>query len=80
MAIDPLLYEKVSGRSGDPYSRMGEALAGAEKGKSERKALKDVPLGSGIEWEMYKYKLLWGGGGAAVLIVILVVVLLLRLL
>jgi hypothetical protein len=27
MAIDPKLYEKYSGRSGDPYKRMGEALA-----------------------------------------------------
>jgi hypothetical protein len=27
MAIDPKLYEKYSGRSGDPYARMGKALA-----------------------------------------------------
>lgn len=27
MAIDPKMYEKYSGRSGDPYKRMGEALA-----------------------------------------------------
>lgn len=27
MAIDPKLYEKYSGRSGDPYKRLGEALS-----------------------------------------------------
>jgi hypothetical protein len=27
MGIDPRLYEKLSGRSGDPYKRLGEALA-----------------------------------------------------
>lgn len=36
MAIDPLLYRKMSGRSGDPHSRMGEALAKEEKAKSQR--------------------------------------------
>jgi hypothetical protein len=27
MAIDPGLYEKYSGRKGDPYTRLGEVLA-----------------------------------------------------
>ena len=36
MAIDPRLYEKYSGRSGDPYKRLGEALAKSSKAKSER--------------------------------------------
>lgn len=27
MAIDPMMYKKYSGRSSDPYSKMGEALA-----------------------------------------------------
>ena len=39
MAIDPMLYRKLSGRSGDPYSRMGEALAKNAKSQSERDAL-----------------------------------------
>ena len=39
MAIDPLLYQKLSGRSGDPYTRMGEALAQNAKKKQERDAL-----------------------------------------
>lgn len=36
MAIDPMLYRKLSGRSGDPYTRMGEALAKNAKAKSQR--------------------------------------------
>lgn len=39
MAIDPLLYQKLSGRSGDPYTRLGEALAQDAKKKQERDAL-----------------------------------------
>ncbi|MGH7131697.1 MAG: hypothetical protein ACREJO_07115 [Phycisphaerales bacterium] len=35
MAIDPMLYEKYSGRSADPTQRMGEALAGASKRSSQ---------------------------------------------
>jgi hypothetical protein len=31
MAIDPLLYERVSGRSADPSNRLGEALAQTAK-------------------------------------------------
>ncbi len=36
MAIDPRLYEKYSGRSGDPYKRLGEVLAKDAKVQSER--------------------------------------------
>lgn len=36
MAIDPLMYQKMSGRKGDPYTRMGEALAKDAKAKSQR--------------------------------------------
>ena len=39
MTIDPSLYEKYSGRKGDPYTRMGEALAKNAKHKQERDAL-----------------------------------------
>jgi hypothetical protein len=41
MAIDPMLYEKLSGRKGDPYSRMGEALAKSDKRKGELRAEKE---------------------------------------
>lgn len=36
MAIDPMLYQKLSGRKGDPYSRLGEALAKDVKHKASR--------------------------------------------
>jgi hypothetical protein len=39
MAIDPMLYEKVSGRRGDPHTRLGEALARNMKAKHRRDAL-----------------------------------------
>ena len=39
MAIDPRLYEKYSGRSGDPYQRLGEVLAKDAKVKQERDAM-----------------------------------------
>lgn len=39
MAIDPRLYEKYSGRSGDPYKRLGEALARNAKIQSQRDAM-----------------------------------------
>jgi hypothetical protein len=42
MAIDPMLYQKLSGRSGDPYTRMGEALAKNAKHKQE---LDEMPKG-----------------------------------
>lgn len=36
MAIDPMMYERLSGRKGDPYTRMGEALAKDVKAQKER--------------------------------------------
>jgi hypothetical protein len=39
MAIDPMLYEKLSGRKGDVYSRMGETLAKDARAKQERDAM-----------------------------------------
>ena len=41
MAIDPRLYQKYSGRSGDPYKRLGEALAAGSRQKSATQAAKD---------------------------------------
>lgn len=39
MAIDPRLYEKYSGRSGDPYRRLGEVLAKDAKVKQDRASM-----------------------------------------
>ena len=35
MTMDPRLYQKYSGRSGDPYSRLGAALSQADARKSQ---------------------------------------------
>jgi hypothetical protein len=42
MAIDPRLYEKYSGRSGDPSRRLGEALA---RGVKAQHARDEMPKG-----------------------------------
>jgi hypothetical protein len=78
MAIDPLLYEKVSGRSGDPYSRMGAALAGSDAAKSQRKAAKDETFSSRMTIAHYKYRLIFGGVALVVGLVAMVIVRLFR--
>jgi hypothetical protein len=45
MVIDPRLYEKLSGRKGDPYDRLGQALADNSKREQSRGALKDRTAG-----------------------------------
>jgi hypothetical protein len=57
MAIDPRLYEKYSGRSGDPYKRLGEALAQGAAQKSRLKEAKDRPIVVGGRfgwWRMFR--------------------------
>ena len=39
MTIDPMLYEKLSGRKGDPYTRLGQVLAKDAKAKQDRDAM-----------------------------------------
>ena len=41
MAIDPMLYERMSGRKGDPHARMGAALAGSDAAQASRRAEKE---------------------------------------
>ncbi len=36
MAIDPMMYERLSGRKGDPNTRLGESLAQNAKAKQQR--------------------------------------------
>jgi hypothetical protein len=38
MAIDPMMYKKYSGKSGDPYAKMGAALAQSDARASQREA------------------------------------------
>jgi hypothetical protein len=35
MTMDPRLYQKYSGRSGDPYSRLGAALSQSDAQRSQ---------------------------------------------
>jgi hypothetical protein len=42
MAIDPMLYRKVSGKSGDPAARLGQALAQGDSARAQREVTKDV--------------------------------------
>jgi hypothetical protein len=42
MTIDPRLYEKYSGRKGDPHTRLGEVLAKDVKSQAERD---EIPKG-----------------------------------
>lgn len=39
MGIDPMMYERISGRSADPTKRMGEVLSQNAKAKQSRDAM-----------------------------------------
>lgn len=41
MTMDPRLYQKYSGRSGDPYSRLGAALSQSDAQQSRSTAQKE---------------------------------------
>ena len=56
MAIDPMLYEKISGRTGDPYSRMGAALAGSDSAKAARTAEKERSYTEASFIARYKFR------------------------
>ena len=60
MAIDPMLYEKMSGRSGDPYSRMGAALAGSDAAKAKRSAEKERSYTEATLIARYKWSAIGG--------------------
>ncbi|MCA9277466.1 MAG: hypothetical protein H6815_01610 [Phycisphaeraceae bacterium] len=51
MTIDPLLYEKLSGKQGDPQKRLGEALSQHAKRSAETKELRGDghPVAEGIK-------------------------------
>ncbi len=65
MAIDPKLYEKYSGRSGDPYKRLGEALAAGARQKQANAAAKDRSFAERYTLSSYKWRL-WASAIAAV--------------
>lgn len=72
MAIDPMLYEKLSGRKGDPRDRQGQFLASEVKSKQSRREAREMgflPLTSGY----YKAKAIFGIVGALSILVFLLV-------
>ena len=69
MAIDPMLYEKVSGRSGDPYSRLGAALAGADAAKSKRTTEKERSYMEASLIARFKYQAIAGAVIAVILLI-----------
>ncbi len=69
MAIDPMLYKKYSGRSGDPYERLGAALAQSSAQKSALKAAKDVPFSSRMYAARRKVKMITLVVGGIIVIV-----------
>ena len=38
MVIDPHMYEKLSGRKGDPYERLGKALVQSDQREADRES------------------------------------------
>lgn len=61
MAIDPRLYEKYSGKSSDPYKKLGEALAQSAARKSQRDAAKDMSLYERhLHAKVQSKRLIWG--------------------
>ena len=56
MAIDPRLYEKYSGRSGDPYKRLGEALAKGVKAQHDRD---EMPKGVSGGFRVMRWPGMW---------------------
>jgi hypothetical protein len=72
MAIDPMLYEKISGRKGDPYARMGEALAGSDAAKSRRTAEKERSYTEASMLARYKFQMYFAGAGVIALVLFLI--------
>jgi hypothetical protein len=72
MAIDPMLYETLSGRKGDPHARLGEALAKGDRGPKKQHygdAPEESPyLGYGL-LGFYGYgRWVWGSAGGGLLV------------
>ena len=72
MAIDPRLYEKYSGRSGDPYKRLGAALAQGAAQKQQLGTAKQTGFSERYIVGSLKFQWWWSVIGAiGVLIVLL---------
>lgn len=56
MVVDPRFYEKHSGRKGDPYDRLGQALASSDKRKHEREeTMHKLEMASSVprDWRIF---------------------------
>ncbi|MBI1190083.1 MAG: hypothetical protein GC200_05305 [Tepidisphaera sp.] len=71
MAIDPMLYEKLSGRKGDPRDRLGQVLADDAKAKQSRERARDRAYSGPRMTTAFKAKAAFGAAGALVLMVVL---------
>jgi hypothetical protein len=58
MAIDPMLYKKYSGRSGDPYERLGQALAQSAAQKQRNTTYRDDAVMAGRIGNYLKIRLI----------------------
>lgn len=70
MAIDPRMYEKYSGRSGDPYKRMGEALAGQAARKQATRAVGDRSFSERVVVGHFKAKWMMSIIGAIIMLIL----------
>ena len=70
MVIDPRLYQKLSGRSGDPYEKLGQALASQAARESARN---QTPDDDGIDAFFTWYKMKWIISIVTSIIVLLVI-------
>lgn len=74
MAIDPMMYERLSGKKGDPMDRLGAVSAQNDARQHQRdRAAKGVSGGLGWSWGNYwRWRAVMAIGGAVfVLIAIL---------
>lgn len=71
MGIDPRMYEKYSGRSGDPYKRLGEALATSSARKQKVTAAGDKSFSERMVIGHVKAKWMMSIGASIVVLVVL---------
>lgn len=79
MVIDPRLYEKLSGRKGDPYDRLGQALAQNDQRKAERASEMHQLKMAGAMPGRWRMMFLYPKETAIAIVVIALVVLAIRL-
>lgn len=69
MAIDRRTYEKYSGRTGDPMTRMGEALAQNAARRQANADARDRIRGRGIGYGYRRYRLICAVAAAIIALI-----------